>query len=373
MKTTQKGILITVLMVVLGLVLMGCLDYKAPVAPVQGKATADASDSLVDEIAQIEKQLQEQEQAKGQAEQEAAEIEEEVTGEVAPEALEEEVAEAVKATEGELVEEEVVLPELEVEAEKAAEAGLQVITIKENELVKLNVQVSDPDKDTVTYTFSKPLDEKGQWKTNYGDAGEYPVTITASDGKLTTEKKLKLVVERVNVPPVLEPLGDLRARESDLVKLEPKASDPNKDKVTVIISDPLSRSSWQTDHTSAGEYEIKVVASDGELETEKMLKLIVEDVNVLPEVSNLPESLKVKEGDVVQLKPSVSDLDEDPITISMSDPVGDDGEWETSFTDHGDYVVTVTISDGKDTVVKKVAITVEDVNMPPQILDISLQ
>lgn len=359
-RRISQSILGCVTILILGLLLAGCLNYKAPGAPASGKAgEAPSGDSLVDEIAQIEKQLQQEEQAKAEADKEAAEVEEEVAGEEAPEALEEEV----------------VLPELEVEAEaeKAPEAGLQVVTVKENELVKLNVQVSDPDKDTVTYTFSKPLDEKGQWKTNYGDAGEYPVTITASDGKLTTEKKLKLVVERVNVPPVLEPLGDVRAREGDLVKLEPKATDPNKDKVTVTISDPLSKTSWQTDHTSAGEYEIKVIASDGELETEKMLKLIVEDVNVLPEVSNLPETLKVKEGDTVQLKPSVSDLDEDPITITMSEPVGDDGTWETGFTDHGDYVVTVTISDGKDTVVKKVAISVEDINMPPQFVDISLQ
>ncbi len=375
-KRISRSILGCVTILILGLLLAGCLNYKAPGAPGAGKAAeTPAGDSLVDEIAQIEKQLQQEEQTKAEADKEAAEVEEEVAGEETPEALEDEVGEISETGEAgkELVEEEVVLPELEVEAEKAPGAGLQVVTVKENELVKLNVQVSDPDKDTVTYTFSKPLDEKGQWKTNYGDAGEYPVTITASDGKLTTEKKLKLVVERVNVPPVLEPLGDVRAREGDLVKLEPKATDPNKDKVTVTISDPLSKTSWQTDHTSAGEYEIKVVASDGELETEKMLKLIVEDVNVLPEVSNLPETLKVKEGSTVQLKPSVSDLDEDPITISMSEPVGDDGVWETSFTDHGDYVVTVTISDGKDTVVKKVAISVEDVNMPPQFVDISLQ
>ncbi len=358
----KKKSIIIVSVLILTVFLVGCLDYKAYGVP--QKEAAAAPDSLVDEITQIEKQLQEQEKVNADAEQEAAEVEKETPAEVAEGEVMEEVPEGVG--------DEVVLPELDVEKE-VKEEGLQTITVKENELVKLNVKVTDPDKDQVTYTFSKPLDEKGQWKTNYGDAGDYTVTITASDGKLTTEKKVRLVVERVNVPPVIDPLGDLRAREGDKVTFSPKVSDPNKDKVTVTISDPLSQGSWQTDHTSAGEYVITVLGSDGELESEKTFRLLVEDVNVLPEVSNLPETLKVKEGDTVQLKPSVSDLDEDPITVTISDPVGDDGEWETSFTDHGEYVVTITVSDGKDTVVKKVTITVDDVNMPPEFVDISLQ
>ena len=81
---------------------------------------------------------------------------------------------------------------------------MHTILVRENEFIKLKARVTDPDRDEVSYSFSKPLSANGEWKTTYGDAGEYMVTLTATDGKLRTEKKIKIVVERVNVAPIVE-------------------------------------------------------------------------------------------------------------------------------------------------------------------------
>lgn len=338
--TTAKGVM-CITIIVLAVFLAGCLDYKAYDIETQDDA------SLIDEIAAVEEGLT--------AEPTGAVVEE------------------VQDLRDE-VEEEVVLPELGEETEDlVAEDDLDVIPVKENELVRLNVRVTDPDKDVVTYTYSKPLNKDGEWQTNYGDAGEYIVTITASDGTLTTEKKVKLMVERVNVAPMIEALQDITVREGDAVIFEPVVSDPNNDAVTVSVSEPLTSGNWNTDHTSAGEYQIRVVATDGELETEKVLTLLVEDVNVLPDVSDVPATITVQEGDTVTLTPTATDLDEDPITITISDPIGNDGVWETEYTDHGTYVITLTISDGKDKIVKKVNVQVTDVNQPPMIEDVYVE
>ena len=335
-----KGVMCTII-IVIAVFLAGCLDYKAYDIETQEDA------SLIDEIAAIEEGLTA-----------------EPTGAVVEEV----------PTVPEDVEEEVILPELGEETEDlVAEDDLDVITIKENELVRLNVRVTDPDKDVVTYTYSRPLNTNGEWKTNYGDAGEYIVTITASDGTLTTEKKVKLMVERVNVAPMIEVLQDITVREGETVVFEPVVSDPNNDAVTVTVSEPLTSGNWNTDHTSAGEYQIRVVATDGELETEQVLTLLVEDVNVLPEVSDVPATITVQEGDTVTLTPTATDIDDDPITITISDPIGNDGVWETEYTDHGTYVVTVTITDGKDKIVKKVNVQVTDVNQPPMIEDVYVE
>lgn len=310
--------------------LAGCLDYAAYDIP-KDEVVIDDEVSLVDEIAQIENDL-----------------------------LEEETVEE------EVLEEEIVLPELGEES-----LDLKTIYVKENDLMKLNAKVTDPDNDVVTYSFSAPLNKMGEWKTNYGDAGEYLVTLSATDGKLTTEQKIMIVVERVNVAPIINGVKDIKVNEGATVRFEPDVVDPNGDAVNIEVSEPLESGTFITDHTSFGEYTITVLATDGELETEKTFKLTVNDVNVLPEVTNLAD-ITVKEGETVKIEPNVSDLDNDELIITISEPVGNDGVWETSYTDHGAYVVTVTVNDGKDTVTKNIKVVVGDVNMPPQIVDVYL-
>lgn len=328
------SVIITMLILIF---LVGCVNYKTQ--PVE-----NAEDTrLVDEIAKIEQELQ--------LESEPAKTEE------ASELIETEL------------EEEIILPDLTEDSAKNEE--MQVIEVNENEMVKLNVKVNDPDQDSVEYSFTAPLNKLGQWKTNYGDAGEYIVSLTATDGKLTSEKKLKIVVNRVNVPPIVSGVADLHVKEGEMVNFHPAVSDPNGDEVTLTVSDPLQSGTFATDHTSAGEYKVTVVASDGELTTEKFLTLLVDDVNELPILTNL-QDLVVKEGEVVTLQPAVTDLDEDKVTVSVSEPVGDSGVWKTSYTDHGEYLVTVTANDGKGVVTKKIKVVVEDINMPPEIVEVKL-
>ncbi|MFH1276152.1 MAG: hypothetical protein ABIH82_03495 [Candidatus Woesearchaeota archaeon] len=328
-----KKSIMTIIIILMLTLLVGCLDYKA----YDNSNSADSnSDDLLNEIAQIENEL-------GLANNE-------------------------EVKEDEIVE-EVVLPNLQ-EEDLQSEVP-DVINVKENDLVTLKVKVVDPDQDVVTYSFSKPLDENGQWKTNYGDAGEYFVTISATDGVHTTEKTVKIDVERVNVPPIIAALTDVTVKEGEVVEFQPDVKDPNNDPLTIKVTEPLKEGRFATDHTSEGQYQIIVSATDGELASEASFKLTVINVNELPVISGL-ENINVKEGEVINLKPVVTDLDEDEITITISEPVGDDGVWETSFTDHGEYVVTVIADDGKDKVRHNIKIVVEDVNMPPEIVEVSL-
>ena len=326
--------------------LVGCLNYKAYDLPKDNVSDEEAS--LVDEIARVETELG--------LDQNSTELQ----------------------PEDELVVEEVVLPELDDINETDLTDVINkdeithTITVKENELLSLKVNVEDPDNDSVMYTFTKPLNKSGEWKTNYGDAGEYTVTLTATDGKLSSSQKIKLVVDRVNVPPVIAALKDLIVNEGEVVVVEPKVTDPNSDAVSVAISEPLKSGKFMTDHTSAGEYKIIVMATDGELESKETFSLRVNNVNMLPKISGV-QDVTVKEGETVTLKPVVTDLDEDQIKLSITEPVGNSGVWKTSFTDHGEYMITITADDGKDKVTKKVRVQVLDVNMPPQIVDVSIK
>ena len=338
--------------------LVGCLDYKAYDIPQEEVNEEEVN--LIDEIAQIERELAQEEEITGETIEEIS----------PPDETENHMDETDVETNMEETTPDVV-EEVTPPTQESQDAST-VITVKENELIKLKVDVTDPDKDPVTYSFTKPLDKNGTWKTNYGDAGEYLVTLTANDGKLTTSKKIKLVVERVNVPPKINQVKDMFVKEGDVVVFEAKVKDPNNDPVTITISEPLKSGKFVTDHTSSGEYQIKVMATDGELASEESFKLTIKDINELPVFSNLPAEITVKEGETIEIKPTITDLDEDPITLTISEPVGDDGLWKTDYTNHGDYKITVIANDGKNKVTKIVKVVIQDVNKPPEIVDISL-
>jgi len=366
--------MVAISIITLFIFLVGCLDYKAYDIPKENKSVKDDS-SLIDEISKVEKEANKLNTSTSKTvatnSKTTTPTKTTPTNKTSTTNLKKEEVAATKKTV-----EDKILPELSEKktfVDTTADENVATITVKENEMVKLNVNVTDPDKDPVTYSFSKPLSKTGDWKTNYGDAGEYMVTISASDQKVTTTKKVKLVVERVNVPPVMEDFKDLTFNEGQVVKFEPKVKDPNNDPVTVQVSEPLKNGTWTTDFTSAGVYPITVTAGDGQLETKKTFKVTINNINVLPTIENVKD-LTIKEGELVKLEPKVTDVDkEDKVKVTISDPVGDDGVWQTGYTDHGKYTIVITADDGHGKSTKNVNLMVEDVNMPPVIKLIAVE
>lgn len=350
---------------------VGCFSGNYFKVPTEDQA-ADEESELIKEIQEIEKQLQ-------NIDEESEEVvDEETTDEDIEEILDED-EEIVDEDIEEIMDEEEILDEETEELEEEEElvidtTSLEKLEVQETDLVNLEIDVEDLDEDTVTYTFSKPLDSNGRWQTAYGDAGEYVVTITANDGKVTSEKNILLVVQKKNVPPVIEGLqSTMKTKEGDVVALTPKVSDPNKDDIELVFPSPFDEVGvWETDHTSAGVYDLTVEASDGEMKATFDITLTVEDVNVPPAIEGLEEELTVAEGDTITLEPVVTDLDGDDVKVTISEPIGNDGVWETTYIDHGEYVVTVTADDGKDEVSFVIDLTVEDINVAPEIIGVRL-
>ena len=78
-------------------------------------------------------------------------------------------------------------------------------------------------------------------------------------------------------------------------------------------------------------------------------KEVLNDVittNHKPVLDYIPDVL-VKAGELIDIVVYVSDIDDgEPLSISISDPLGDDGIWQTSLEDVGVYNITVMGSDG---------------------------
>ncbi|MBI2549159.1 hypothetical protein HYW21_07460 [Candidatus Woesearchaeota archaeon] len=237
--------------------------------------------------------------------------------------------------------------------------------VNEGELVDLsNLEAIDPDGDTLVYTYSKPLDTNGKWQTNIGDAGEYLVTITASDGELETTQNLLVVVNSVNKAPVISGLQDVTVDEGDTVVLDPTVSDEDGDDVELSYSGWMTKDTYTTTYDDAGTYTVTVTASDGKAEVKKPVAITVKNINRAPELSSFT-TVRVKEGDMIKVVPRFTDPDGDNVIVTYTDPLDETGEWQTEVGDAGEYTLLVTASDGDLDDTEELVVMVEALNHPP--------
>ncbi len=248
---------------------------------------------------------------------------------------------------------------------KLTEEALEKRVYREGDLISFDPIGLDPDGDVLTYTFSRPLNEKGEWQTTIGDVGTYQVTITASDGKSEVEKRVILLVLSANRAPTVEGLEDMTVAEGELIVLKPKIFDYNGDEVVLEYSKPFDQDGqWQTDYDDSGTYLIKVTVSDNETSVEKQVTIIVTDTNRIPVLSDIPH-VSAFAGDLITVEPTATDPDDDIITFSFSSPFSSTGSWQTSEADVGTHTVSVTASDGSLTAEKLVSIILNHKNQAP--------
>jgi len=248
--------------------------------------------------------------------------------------------------------------------------GLPVKRVKEGEMVSFpNLKALDPDGDPITYTFTTPLGEQGEWQTSVGDEGEYVVTITASDGKNEVAQQVRIIVETLNNAPIitLSTPKEITVEEGKTVTIDAQATDADNDPVTLTFSGWMETSTKETNFGDEGQHSVLVTASDGKTETTEEITVIVTNVNRAPTLNDIAE-ITLKEGETVELSVVAEDPDGDDVTITYGVPLGaQDGVWETKQGDAGTYEVEVTVSDGTLEDAKTVKIIVQSLNNPPVI------
>lgn len=271
----------------------------------------------------------------------------------------------------------------EITEEKPQEAPV-VILLQETDMVSLSPEAEDPDRDTsLVFTFTSPLDENGEWQTTYGDAGEYTVTVTASDGESTTTKEVLIIINKKEETPIIDsakPIeSGLSIDETQSVEFSVGASDLNKDplsylwKLDGIDVGNEDEYTYQSTYEDAGTHTVKIDVSDGLSSASKIWSVNVENVNRKPVLEKI-ENIRVRETDSVAVTLLATDDDKDAVAYSISDKrfMQEDNvfTWQTDYDSAGTYSITVSASDGQDTTEQEFEIAVENVNRPPVILDI---
>lgn len=304
----MRTILISI--IVLCLVLAGCGTYdysEGKEIPVSVEEKEDGVDDFKSEFEKLQQLIDEGEAVEADKETEdtltemiteedevgvVESIDEETTEELEP-VVEEEVVEVVEEKTKEVAEEtaaeEVVKEETTEEVEEEIPEGVTTIKVNEGELVNLAIESEDDDDDTITYTFTEPLNENGKWQTDFGDAGKYKVTITASDGELSTSQDIYIVVEEVSRAPVIEGFDDMTVDEGDIIELKPTVTDPEGGSLELEYSGWMTKSTKEIGYDDAGTYEVTLTATSSESgeSTEKTISITVNEKNRPPKIISI--------------------------------------------------------------------------------------
>ncbi|MEM2139276.1 MAG: hypothetical protein QXM96_03940 [Candidatus Woesearchaeota archaeon] len=249
----------------------------------------------------------------------------------------------------------------------------KTLVFKEGDIVDLNPYVHDFDGDNVVLGFSYPFDETGKWQTKKGDAGFYSVIVTATDKKNSLVMKnfvFKVVVK--NKTPLIQIKDVLEYKEGDLIVLEPVVFDEDDSEVFVTYSGWMTSKMYQTTYEDAGSYEVVIKADDGKDAVEKKINIVVKDVNREPIIELEKEKYEITEGDILEIKATAKDPDNDKVDLKFGYPLSESGKWETKKGDIGKYLLKVTASDGFNEVKKEIEVNILKKNEPPVINEVKV-
>lgn len=259
-----------------------------------------------------------------------------------------------------------------------------VIIVKETEIVSLEPKAEDPDDDSLVFSYTSPLDDKGQWQTTYGDAGEYTMTVTVSDGKLADSRDVLVIVNKKEELPVMVESKPIESavfvEETSALKFSLAVEDLNNDPITYswkLDGNVVSTEDnyvFETTYDDAGSHTVKVDVSDGTSEVNRIWSVTVDNVNRKPELEDIGE-ISIKETEKVLLKLTAADPDDNKLEYSVSDSrfkkISDNEfEWQTDYDSAGEYSIEISVTDGQDTVSKETIIKVANMNRPPVIKEI---
>ncbi|HJN56837.1 MAG TPA: PKD domain-containing protein [Candidatus Woesearchaeota archaeon] len=358
-----KKEIIFVLMIISVFLISACDVYNNPLHVTEGEAVEIPEEDI---IVEAEEETDMDEEAVSEAPDEETEEETDMDEEAVSEAPDEETEE-----------------ETEVVMEEEISEDATVIMVDETQMVSLVPQAQDPDQDALIFTFTSPLNENGEWQTTYGDAGEYTVTVTVSDGTLSTSQQVLVIINKKEEAPVFDSFSPeeqaIEIDETGSVAFDVQASDLNDDelrhswKLDGIDSGNENSYQFQTTYEDSGSHTVKVTVSDDVFETEKIWAVTVNNVNRKPVLEGI-DDIEADETDIIIIRLDANDADGDELSYAMDDErFVQDGNlftWETTYDDSGEHSVTATVSDGQDTTSQEISVAIENVNRAPIILDI---
>lgn len=259
----------------------------------------------------------------------------------------------------------------------------RTFTFQETDEINLVTNVSDPDGDYVTLSYSYPFDDYGVWDTDYEDSGEYYVEVTASDGTNADSERIKIVVEDRNRAPYFTK-NSVTFDETDLIDLKELIVDPDSDVLRYQFGEPFNENGeWYTGYDDAGRYVVEILASDIEFEVEELIEIIINEKNQAPIIDysfSEDEIIYLYENNSLTFYVEAEDNDEgDEEALTYLWMLGnetlstiEEGEHYFNFDMSGDHELTLSVSDGELEVTRSWTLKVLNTNRMPEVDDLSV-
>lgn len=172
-----------------------------------------------------------------------------------------------------------------------------------------NTQLSYVEEDLalnsgLQYVF---LDFNGTDISSSNVNGPYMLHVAMYDGVYTenvlcrTKAYNYTEFEALQMPPILEPIGNKSVRENETLQFIVSANDANGDVITYSVENLPEGASfdsesgmfiWTPDYTQAGVYEMTFIASDGILTDSETIEIVVQDVQPGELLTELKEYIK---------------------------------------------------------------------------------
>ncbi len=282
-------------------------------------------------------------------------------------------------------------------------AAVPALVVDEAQPLEQRLSATDPDKeDAVKLVYSASglpggatLDGQTgvfNWTPTYDQAGQYPVTFAVSDGNLEDSKTTSITVNNVNRPPVLQPIADQVVNENQLLTFTTPGSDPDKeDGASLVYSaqnlpegatyDPATQTfSWTPTFEQSGVYPgiLFTVTDQNAASDQKSVSITVNHVNRAPQIEAVA-AIAVDEMQPVSFALKGSDPDKEDagkLVYSISnlpqgaalDAATGQFTWTPNYDQSGEYKLAAQVADPQGlTAATDVAITVNNVNRPPQV------
>ncbi|MDP3580705.1 MAG: putative Ig domain-containing protein, partial [Ignavibacteria bacterium] len=247
-------------------------------------------------------------------------------------------------------------------------------SVNEGTTLTIDVSATDAEGDVLLYSATNlptgatfdAATHKFSWKPSSTQAGDYTVTFSVSDGKLSASTNVKITVVDANTSPVITPIADKTVNTNQQLTFDIIAVDGEGDALIYSAANvptgatfdgTLHRFSWKPTSTQAGDYTVTFFVFDGNSTSNLSVKIKVVKVNSVPVfVKSMPDTTITVHNVQVLFKYQYKATDPDGDAVTFKLDSGPDGAtmsssglftWIPKTTQAGQqFLLMITISDG---------------------------